>query len=61
MNLTHAQMIVTDMLENIIAARHSKPAFKEIHVEDAQHQLEKLARELGYRVERLPAPVKEVA
>jgi len=61
-NLIHAKMTAGDLLETIIAAHCTeKPNIKAIHVEEAEHQLERLARELGFRVERVTAPAAEVA
>lgn len=62
MNLFQAKTTTGDLLESVItAAATERPTVKAIHVDQVEYLFEKLGREIGYRVEKIAAPVKEVA
>jgi hypothetical protein len=61
-NFVRAKFSAIELLEALTIAQHSdKPVHKAFRIEDAETHLQDLARELGFRVEPVAAPVLEAA
>lgn len=62
MNLFNAKTTAGDLLEEIITAQAvERPVVKAAHLDQVEHLFERLGREIGFRVERIAAPVTEKA
>ena len=61
-NFVRAKFSAVELLDALTAAQHvEKPLTRQIRIEDAEAHLRDLARELGFRIEPVAAPVLEAA